>query len=103
MIKQQIEDDADREIYELKQNHEKELKEEQDANVRLRGEAALVKKKLLVVQKEGEVLKHKVLSNMFKTNCFILILIEFLWSAFCYGHRTYEIQRNYIWFRKRCS
>lgn len=61
LIKQQIEDDADREIYELKKNHEKELKEEQDANVRLRGEAALVKKKLSSSQKEGEDLKHKVL------------------------------------------
>lgn len=60
MIKQQIEDDADREIYELKESHEKELKEEQDMNVRLRGEAALVKKKLLIAQKEGEDLKHKV-------------------------------------------
>lgn len=60
MIKQQIEDDADREIFELKQNHEKELKEEQDLNVRLRGEASLVKKKLLTSQKDGEDLKHKV-------------------------------------------
>lgn len=60
MIKQQIEDDADREIYELKKSHEKELKEEQDSNVRLRGEAALVKKKLSSAQKEGEDLKHRV-------------------------------------------
>ncbi|CAH1154655.1 unnamed protein product [Phaedon cochleariae] len=62
LIKQQIEDDADREIYELKENHEKELKEEQDLNVRLRGEAAVVKKKYLAMQKECEDLKHKVFS-----------------------------------------
>lgn len=47
MIKQQIEDDCDREIYELKASHEKDIKEEQDLNVRLRGEAAVVRKKLL--------------------------------------------------------
>nr|XP_023027258.1 cilia- and flagella-associated protein 57-like [Leptinotarsa decemlineata] len=62
LIKQQIEDDADREIYELKENHEKELKEEQDLNVRLRGEAAVVKKKFLAAQKESEDLKHNVFS-----------------------------------------
>lgn len=47
LIKQQIEDDCDREIYELKTSHEKDIKEEQDLNVRLRGEAAVLKKKLL--------------------------------------------------------
>lgn len=47
LIKQQIEDDCDREIYELKASHEKDMKEEQDLNVRLRGEAGVVKKKLL--------------------------------------------------------
>nr|CAH7744511.1 unnamed protein product [Callosobruchus chinensis] len=62
LIKQQIEDDADREICVLKVAHEKELKEEQDLNVRLRGEAAVVKKKFLTAQKESEDLKHKVYS-----------------------------------------
>ncbi|KAG5880638.1 hypothetical protein JTB14_037290 [Gonioctena quinquepunctata] len=62
LIKQQIEDDADREIYELKESHEKELKEEQDLNIRLRGEAAVVKKKYLAAQKESEDFKHKVFS-----------------------------------------
>lgn len=60
LIKQQIEDDADREIYELKENHEKELKEEQDLNIHLRSEAAVVKKKLLAAQKETDDLKHKL-------------------------------------------
>ncbi|XP_050501847.1 cilia- and flagella-associated protein 57 [Diabrotica virgifera virgifera] len=60
IIKQQIEDDADREIYELKESHTKELKEEQDINVRLRSEISVVKKKYLLSQKEVEDLKHKV-------------------------------------------
>lgn len=62
LIKQQIEDDADREIYELKTEHEKELKEEQDINVRLRGETGIIKKKLSNAQKEIEDLKHNVYS-----------------------------------------
>ncbi|CAH1131991.1 unnamed protein product [Ceutorhynchus assimilis] len=60
LIKQQIEDDCDREIYELKAANEKDVKEEQDLNVRLRGEAAVVKKKLLVTQKEADDYKHQV-------------------------------------------
>lgn len=60
LIKQQIEDDADREIYELKTAHEQELKEEQDANVRLRAETGIVKKKFMGAQKEIDDLKHTV-------------------------------------------
>ncbi|XP_057670540.1 cilia- and flagella-associated protein 57 [Diorhabda carinulata] len=60
IIKQQIEDDADREIYELKESHLKDLKEEQDVNVRLRSEISVVKKKLLLSLKEVDDLKHKV-------------------------------------------
>ncbi|RZC27649.1 WD repeat-containing protein 65 [Asbolus verrucosus] len=60
MIKQQIEEDADREIYELRAIHAKELREEQDLNVKIRGETAIVKKKLLTSQKEIDELKSKV-------------------------------------------
>ncbi|XP_030754252.1 cilia- and flagella-associated protein 57 isoform X2 [Sitophilus oryzae] len=60
LIKQQIEDDCDREIYELKTSHENEIKEEQDLNVRLRGEAAGLKKKLLATQKESDDFKHQI-------------------------------------------
>ncbi|KAF5270192.1 hypothetical protein FQR65_LT05672 [Abscondita terminalis] len=60
LIKQQIEDDADREIYELKTSHEKELKDEQDSNVRLKGETGIIKKKLVATQKEIDELKHTV-------------------------------------------
>ncbi|XP_050311353.1 cilia- and flagella-associated protein 57 [Anthonomus grandis grandis] len=65
LIKQQIEDDCDREIYELKCTHEKDIKEEQDLNVKLRGEAAVIKKKLLATQKEADDYKHQtyVLEN----------------------------------------
>ncbi|KAK4873590.1 hypothetical protein RN001_012950 [Aquatica leii] len=60
LIKQQIEDDADREIYELKTSHEKDLKEEQDNNVRLKGETGIIRKKLIATQKEIDELKHTV-------------------------------------------
>ncbi|KAL1494188.1 hypothetical protein ABEB36_009827 [Hypothenemus hampei] len=60
LIKEQIEDDCDREIYELKTAYEKGVKEEQDLNVRLRGEAAVLKKKLLACQKEGDDCKHEL-------------------------------------------
>ncbi|XP_044252622.1 cilia- and flagella-associated protein 57 [Tribolium madens] len=60
LIKQQIEEDADREIYELKAAHAKELKEEQELNVKIRGETAIVKKKLISSQKEIDELKSKV-------------------------------------------
>lgn len=46
-IKQQIEDDADREIVTLKAMYESQLREERDNNVRLRGEAGVMKKKLV--------------------------------------------------------
>ncbi|KAK5641374.1 hypothetical protein RI129_009921 [Pyrocoelia pectoralis] len=60
LIKQQIEDDADREIYELKTSHEKVLKDEQDNNVKLKGETGILRKKLLSGQKEIDELKHTV-------------------------------------------
>ncbi|KAI4457029.1 cilia- and flagella-associated protein 57 [Holotrichia oblita] len=55
LIKQQIEDDADREIYEIKTTYEKQLTDEQDANVRLKGETQIIKKKLMASQKEIEI------------------------------------------------
>lgn len=59
-IKQQIEDDADREIVTLKAMYESQLREERDNNVRLRGEAGVMKKKLVGSQKEVDELKHQV-------------------------------------------
>ena len=46
-IKQQIEDDADREIVALRAMYESQLREERDTNVRLRGESGVTKKKLI--------------------------------------------------------
>ncbi|XP_060521926.1 cilia- and flagella-associated protein 57 [Cylas formicarius] len=60
LIKQQIEDDCDREICELKTTHAKEIRDEQELNVRLRGEAAVTMKKLLATQKESEGYKQEV-------------------------------------------
>lgn len=56
--KEQIEDDADREIYEIKAEFEKELRDEQDLNVRLRGETQSSKKKLQISQKSIDDLMH---------------------------------------------
>jgi hypothetical protein len=44
---QQIEDDADREIVELKTGYEKLLHEERETNLRLRGETGVMKKKFI--------------------------------------------------------
>lgn len=60
-IKSSIEDDADREIVEIKAAYEMQLKEEKDANVRLKGETGLMKKKLITAHKEIDELKHQVL------------------------------------------
>lgn len=59
-IKEQIEEDADREIYDLKCEHEKRLKEERDINVRLRGEASVIQKKLLLSQKQLDKANHHI-------------------------------------------
>ena len=44
MLKQ-TEEDADKEVLELKTKYEKILRSERDSNIRLRGEAGVVKKK----------------------------------------------------------
>ena len=61
MLKQ-TEEDADKEILELKTKYEKILRFERETNVRLRGEAGIVKKKLQAVLKDTD--EHK--SNMQK-------------------------------------
>ena len=61
MLKQ-TEEDADKEILELKTKYEKILRCERETNVRLRGEAGIVKKKLQAVLKDTD--EHK--TNMQK-------------------------------------
>ena len=46
-IKQQIEEDADYEIVEIKTNYEQLLYEEQEKNLKLRGETGVMRKKYL--------------------------------------------------------
>ena len=53
----QTEEDADKEILELKTRYEKQLRGEKDANVRLRGESGILKKKFSTAVKDGE--EHK--------------------------------------------
>lgn len=60
-IKTSIEDDADREIIEIKTSYEDQLKEEKDSNVRLKGETGLMKKKLISAHKEIDEFKHQVI------------------------------------------
>lgn len=60
LIKQQIEDDADREILELKTTNETQLREELENNVKLRSEAMILKKKFVAASKEMEELKNSV-------------------------------------------
>ncbi|CAF4793044.1 unnamed protein product [Pieris macdunnoughi] len=60
-IKGSIEEDADREIIEIRTAYEVQLKEEKDANVRLKGETGLMKKKLITAHKEIDDFKHQVL------------------------------------------
>lgn len=59
-IKVSIEEDADREIIEIRTAYEVQLKEEKDANVRLKGETGLMKKKLISANKEIDEFKHQV-------------------------------------------
>ncbi|CAH2050452.1 unnamed protein product, partial [Iphiclides podalirius] len=59
-IKASIEEDADREIIEIRTTYEAQLKEEKDANVRLKGETGLMKKKLIAANKEIDEFKHQV-------------------------------------------
>ena len=54
---EQTEEDADKEILELKTKYEKTLRFERETNVRLRGEAGIVKKKLQAVLKDTD--EHK--------------------------------------------
>ena len=53
-ILKQTEEDADKEILELKTKYEKLLRTEREANVRMRGESGIIKKKLqTLVRKIG--------------------------------------------------
>jgi cilia- and flagella-associated protein 57 len=59
-IKRSIEDDADREILEIKVNYEKRVKTEKDLNVELKGEISVLKRKIQTEQKEVDDQKFQV-------------------------------------------
>ena len=59
MLKQ-TEEDADKEILELKTKYEKILRSEREANVRLRGEGGILKKKLQSVLKDTDEFKTNI-------------------------------------------
>ncbi|KOB73579.1 WD repeat-containing protein 65 [Operophtera brumata] len=61
LLESSIEEDADREIIEIRTAYEVQLKEEKDANVRLKGETGLMKKKLISAHKEIDEFKHQVM------------------------------------------
>ena len=50
----QTEEDADKEILELKTRYEKALRAEREGNVQLRGESGILKKKFSTAIKDGE-------------------------------------------------
>ena len=59
MLKQ-TEEDADKEIIELKTKYERILRTERESNVRLRGESGIVKKKLQSVMKDTDDYKTNI-------------------------------------------
>ncbi|XP_055986867.1 cilia- and flagella-associated protein 57 [Sorex fumeus] len=52
--KKQIEEDEDREIQDIKTKYEKKLRDEKEANLRLKGETGIMRKKFNTLQKEIE-------------------------------------------------
>ncbi|XP_023325857.1 cilia- and flagella-associated protein 57 [Eurytemora carolleeae] len=61
-VLKQTEEDADKEILELKIRYEDELRKERESNVRLRGELGILKKKQVVSQKDLEEQKDNLTS-----------------------------------------
>lgn len=59
-IKQTIEDDADREIVELKATYASQLRDEKHSNIVLKGETDVLKKKIVSLQTINEDYKIKV-------------------------------------------
>jgi predicted nucleic acid-binding Zn-ribbon protein len=69
--KRQFEEDNDREVLDMKIKYEKRLKEEREANAKLKGETGIMKKKFTSLQKEIDDLKEEIktkLSEIAKLN-----------------------------------
>merc|ERR1719494_598157 len=58
--KRQIEEDADREILDVKNKYERKLCEEREANLRLKGETGIMKRKFTRLQKEIDEHKQEI-------------------------------------------
>ncbi|KAJ8306471.1 hypothetical protein KUTeg_017016 [Tegillarca granosa] len=58
--KKQIEEDADREILDIKNNYEIRLRAEKEDNIKLRGESGIMKKKFTSLQKEIDDHKEEI-------------------------------------------
>lgn len=60
VTKRLVEEDADREILDLKTQYERRLREERESNARLRGESGIMKKKFASLQKEIDDHKEEI-------------------------------------------
>lgn len=58
--KKQIEEDADREILDIKNKYERKLCEEREANLRLKGETGIMRRKFTSLQKEIDEHKQEI-------------------------------------------
>ncbi|KAK3612310.1 hypothetical protein CHS0354_011028 [Potamilus streckersoni] len=58
--KKQIEEDADREILDIKNKYERSLRNEKEANTRLKGETGIMKKKFTSLQKDIDDHKEEI-------------------------------------------
>ncbi|XP_028390638.1 cilia- and flagella-associated protein 57-like [Dendronephthya gigantea] len=58
--KRQIEEDADREILDIKNKYERRLREEKEQNLRLKGETGIMRKKFTSLQKEIDDYKTEI-------------------------------------------
>ena len=74
-ILKQTEEDADKEILEMKTKYELELKKEKESNVKLRGELGILKKKHLGVHKDLEDQKTSI-TSMFTEHSRLEVVIK---------------------------
>lgn len=58
--KRQIEEDGDREILDMKNKYERRLREEKEANTKLKGETGIMRKKFNSLQREIEDHKEEI-------------------------------------------
>jgi len=62
-MKKQIEEDSDREILNMRNRFEQRVREEQDTNIKLKGETGIMRKKYTSLQKEIDDQKEDLKKN----------------------------------------